>query len=82
MRIKQLKLAFAAVLIAAFAACDGSSLTGPEEQEFEAPGLRTACMAGGEVAQRAGCPEDTWSNTDDSSETYEEEVSPREKRPD
>ncbi len=78
---KPLKLAVATLLLAALGACDGSSLAGPEEHEVEAPAYRTACMAGGDVAQRAGCPEDTWSNTGDSFDPWEEDLSPREKWP-
>ncbi len=84
MLIKSLKFAFVAALLAAVGACDGSALTGPEEtsEVTEKPLARTACMAGGEVAQRAGCPEDTWSNSDDDvAIQWEEDLSPREKWP-
>jgi hypothetical protein len=81
MLIKHLKIAIVAGLITAVGACDGSTLTGPEEEEVQAPGFRTACMAGGDVAQRAGCPEETWSNTGDPFDPWEEDLSPREKWP-
>ena len=52
---RNLRIAFAAVLVTAMSAC-GSSLMGPEEEQVDAPpSLRTACMAGGEVARLAGC---------------------------
>ena len=83
MRIKNLRLALVAVLLAAVGACDGSTIAGPAEPDevVESPLARTACMAGGEVAVRAGCPEDTWSNTDDTVIQWEEDLSPREKWP-
>ncbi|MBT8477518.1 MAG: hypothetical protein KJO06_01280 [Gemmatimonadetes bacterium] len=81
MLLMHFRLALVAFLLAAFGACDGTSLAGPEEQEAEAPTLRTACMAGGDVAQRAGCPEDTWSNAGDPFDPWEEDLSPREKWP-
>lgn len=83
MRIKNLRLALVAILLAAVGACDGSTLAGPAEADevVERPVARTACMAGGEVAQRAGCPEETWSNTDDTVIPWKEDLSPREKRP-
>jgi hypothetical protein len=83
MRIKNFRLALVAVLVAAVGACDGSTIAGPSEPDevIERPLTRTACMAGGEVAQRAGCPEETWSNTDDTVIQWEEDLSPRQKRP-
>jgi len=84
MLIRNLKLAFAVALVAALAACDGSALTGPQEADEvgQKPLTRTACMAGGDVAQRAGCPEDTWANDDaDIFNPWVEDLSPREKRP-
>jgi len=83
MILKHLKLVIAAGLITMVGACGGGAVTGPPEgQEVaETPDLRTACMVGGEVAQRAGCPEDTWSNTGDPFNPWEEDLSPREKRP-
>ena len=83
MRIKNLRLALVAVLLAAVGACDDSTIAGPAQPDdvVEGPLARTACMAGGEVAQRAGCPEDTWSNTDDTVIQWEEDLSPRQKRP-
>lgn len=85
MLIRNLQLAFAVALIAALGACDGSALTGPQDADeaVQEPLTRTACMAGGDVAQRAGCPEDTWSNDDDADvfNPWVEDLSPREKRP-
>lgn len=87
MLIRNLKLAFAVTLVAALGACDGSALTGPQEADevVEKPLTRTACMAGGEVAQRAGCPADTWTNDDnDDADVFNpwvEDLSPREKWP-
>ena len=83
MRIKNLRLALVAVFLAAVGACDGSAVMGPQEfdEAAERPLTRTACMAGGDVAQRAGCAEETWSNTDDIAIQWEEDLSPREKRP-
>jgi len=83
MPIKNLRLAVVAILLAAVGACDGSTFTGPTEPDevVERPLARTACMAGGEVAQRAGCPEETWSNTDETVIQWEEDLSPRQKRP-
>ncbi len=83
MKIDQLRLGLVAVLVAAAGACAGSSPLAPEEQEAR-PTTRTACMAGGDVAQRAGCPEDTWQNDEyigDPSDGWDEDVRPREKRP-
>ena len=84
MRIKNLRLALVAVLLAAVGACDDSTIAGPAQPDdvVEGPLARTACMAGGEVAQRAGCPEETWSNTDETVIQWEEDLSPRQKRPD
>ena len=56
MSTKSLRIAFIAALIAAMAACDSSALTAPEDA-VENPQTRTACLAGGEVAVRAGCPD-------------------------
>jgi len=83
MRIKNLRLALVAVLLAAVGACDDSTIAGPAQPDdvVEGPLARTACMAGGEVAQRAGCPEETWSNTDETVIQWEEDLSPRQKRP-
>ena len=86
MLIKNLKLVFAVALLAAVGACDGSTVMGPQEfdEATERPLTRTACMAGGDVAQRAGCPEDTWSNDNDDADVFNpwvEDLSPREKRP-
>lgn len=86
MLIRNLKLAFAVALIAALGACDGSALTGPQEADevVQKPLTRTACMAGGEVAQRAGCAEETWSNDNDDADVFNpwvEDLRPREKRP-
>ena len=78
---RNLRIAFAAVLVTAMSAC-GSSLMGPEEEQVDAPpSLRTACMAGGEVARLAGCSEDTWSDSGDPFDPWEEDLSPREKWP-
>jgi hypothetical protein len=57
MLIRNLKFAVAAVLFAALGACDGGALMGPEDAAIESPQARTACLAGGEVAIRAGCPD-------------------------
>jgi len=86
MLIRNLMLAFAVTLVAALGACDGSALTGPQEADevVEKPLTRTACMAGGEVAQRAGCSEETWSNDSDGADVFNpwvEDLSPREKWP-
>jgi hypothetical protein len=85
MLIRNLQFTFAVALIAALGACDGSALTGPQDSDeaVQKPLTRTACMAGGDVAQRAGCPEDTWSNDDDADvfNPWVEDLSPREKRP-
>lgn len=51
-----LGLACAGMMLIGVAACDGSALTGPDETT-DAPLARTACMAGGDVAVRAGCPD-------------------------
>ena len=78
---RNLRIAFAAIIVTAMSAC-GSSPMGPEEEQAVAPpSFRTACMAGGEVARRAGCPEDTWSDSGDPFDPWEEDLSPREKWP-
>jgi hypothetical protein len=56
MLTKSLKLACAVALLGVLGACDGASLMEPEEAVETAPVSRTACMAGGEAARRAGCP--------------------------
>ena len=56
MLLKSLKLACAMALLGAIGACDGASLMEPEGAVETAPVSRTACMAGGEAARRAGCP--------------------------
>ena len=55
MLARMLKLACAASMLIVIGACDGGALTGPEE-DAATPLNRTACMAGGDVAVRAGCP--------------------------
>lgn len=52
---RTLKLICAASMLMIVGACDGGSLTGPED-EAATPLSRTACMAGGDVAVLAGCP--------------------------
>ena len=86
MLIKNLRLALVTILLAAVGACDGSTVMGPQEfdEAAERPLARTACMAGGEVAQRAGCAEETWSNDNDDADVFNpwvEDLRPREKRP-
>ena len=81
MLIRDLKLVLVAALLTAVGACGSNSLMGPEEEAAQDPVARTACMAGGEVARRAGCAEDTWSNRGDPFDPWEEDLSPREKWP-
>lgn len=56
MLTKSLKLACALALLGAIGACDGTSLMEPEATVETRPDARTACMAGGGAARRAGCP--------------------------
>ncbi len=84
MSIDTLKLGLVAILACAVGACSGSSPLAPEEEEVS-PRTRTACIAGGDVAQRAGCPQDTWQNDEyrgDPFDRWEEDLPPRQKRPD
>lgn len=55
MKIRNIKLAFAAALLVALGACDGGALTGPEAEIEDRPVAKNACQTGGEVARRAGC---------------------------
>ena len=62
MKWQSLRIAFLIATIAAVGACDATALTGPEgdvgpEPQAE-PVARTACLAGGEAALRAGCQGD------------------------
>lgn len=83
MKIRNLELAAVFAFVAALAACDASSVTGPQEETQSEPSARTACTAGGEVAQRAGCPEDTWDSDEPVRWTppAEKNSTPREKFP-
>ncbi len=70
MLTRMLKLACAASMLFVIGACDGGALTGPEE---DAPTSlnRTACMAGGEVAVRAGCADSQGEDGDSPQTTLE-----------
>ena len=56
MLMKSLKLAGALALLGVVGACDGTTLMEPDAAVETPPVARTACMAGGGVASRAGCP--------------------------